>query len=172
RGCSRLRVPRRPRRSRSLYHPRFSSGCLELRRLLRDLAESVRLRILRGVRVLGTGVDLQLLHLGTSETILRNHTGDSLLDCTLGVGGQELGVVDALEAAGVSGVAVSALPLELRHGQRDLVGVDDDDEVTGVDIRSKGGLVLAAQEACNLRSKATEHLVSGVDDVLLALAVT
>src|SRR5699024_8096048 len=90
----------------------------------------------------------------------------------LGGGGQELGVVDALEAAGVSGVAVIALLLALRTGQRDLVGVDDDDEVTDIYIRSKGGLVLAAQEACNLRSEATEHLVSGVDDVPLALAVT
>lgn len=73
--------------------------------------------------MLGTCIDLQLLHLGTSETSLRDHTGDSLLDCTLGVGGEELGIVHALEAARVTGVAVSALLLELRTCQRDLVAL-------------------------------------------------
>ena len=35
---------------------------------------------------------------------------------------------------------------QLGAGQGDLVGVDDDDEVTGVDVRREGRLVLAAQQ--------------------------
>ena len=62
-------------------------------------------------------------------------------------------------------MAVGLLLLELGAGEGDLVGVDDDDEVAGVDVRGEGRLVLAAQEDGGLAREAAEHDVGRVDDV-------
>ena len=53
----------------------------------------------------------------------------------------------------------------------DLVGVDDDDEVTGVDVGGEDRLVLAAQQVRGLDRQAAEADVGGVDDVPLTLDV-
>ena len=50
-----------------------------------------------------------------------------------------------LEAAGIAGVPVVHLVVELVARDRDLLGVDDDDEVAGVDVRRVLRLALAAQ---------------------------
>src|SRR4051812_7355038 len=49
-------------------------------RLLRDLVQGVLRRLLSRVRVLGAGVDLELLDLGAAEGVLRQHPADRLLD--------------------------------------------------------------------------------------------
>jgi hypothetical protein len=56
-------------------------------------------------------------------------------------------------------------------GQRHLLGVDDDDVVTGVDVRGEDRLVLAAEEVRGRRGEATEHDVGRVDHEPLALDV-
>ena len=53
----------------------------------------------------------------------------------------------------------------------DLVGVDDDDVITHVDVGGVGRLVLAAQDVGDLGSEATEHEAFGVNDVPGALDV-
>ena len=60
------------------------------------------------------------------------------------------------EAARVAGVAVGHLGGLLVAGEGDLVGVHDDDEVTGVDVRGEDRLVLAAQEVGGLDGEAAE----------------
>src|SRR5699024_8278619 len=89
----------------------------------------------------------------------------------LGVRREEFGVVDALEAARVVRVAVGALLLQLGTRERDLVGVHDDHEIAGVDVRGERRLVLAAEQTRGLRGEPTEHDISGVDDVPLALNI-
>jgi hypothetical protein len=54
-------------------------------------------------------------------------------------------------------------------GDADLVGVDDDDEITGVDVRRVNGLVLAAQTECHFAGDTSEHLVGGVNHKPLVL---
>ena len=76
------------------------------------------------------------------------------------------------QAARVAGVAVGHLGGQLVAGQGDLLGVDDDDEVAGVDVRGEGRLVLAAQQGRGLDGEAAEDDVGGVDDVPLALDVS
>ena len=44
-----------------------------------------------------------------------------------------------------------------------LLGVDDDDEVAGIDVRRVLRLVLALQDLSNLSGEPAEHEVSGVD---------
>ena len=48
-------------------------------------------------------------------------------------------------------------------GDADLVGVDDDDEIAGIDVRRVDGLVLAAQTECHFAGNTSEHLVGGVN---------
>jgi hypothetical protein len=66
-------------------------------------------------------------------------------------------------------VVVGLLLDQLAAGQRDLGGVDDDDEVATVNVRREGRLVLAPQEDRGLAGQTAEDDVSGVDDEPLAL---
>lgn len=140
-----------------------------MRRLLGDLVEGVRLGLLRGVRVLGTGVHLELGQLGTAEAVLGEHAADGLLHRANRVLLEKLGVVDSLQTARVTRVAVGDLLLTLVAGEGDLVGVDDDDEVAGVEVVGEARLVLAAQERGGVRGEAAENDVGGVDDQPFAL---
>ena len=54
-------------------------------------------------------------------------------------------------------------------GHADLARVDDDDEITGVDVRRVLGLVLAPKTQGDFRSQTTQNLVGAVNHVPLAL---
>jgi len=64
-------------------------------------------------------------------------------------------------------VVMSCILGTLVAGESDLAGVDDDDEVTGVDVVRERGLVLATQQRRRLHGQTTEDDVFGVDDVPL-----
>jgi hypothetical protein len=76
------------------------------------------------------------------------------------------------DAARVAGVAVVHLVGLLRAGDAELGGVDDDDEVAGVDVRRVNGLVLAAQTEGSFAGYPSEHLVGGVNHKPLVLHVS
>src|SRR5262249_29547840 len=61
------------------------------------------------------------------------------------------------------------LRLPLLAGEAHLLGVDDDDEVAGVDVRRVVRAVLAAQDGGDLHRQPTDHPVGGVDEVPLPL---
>src|SRR5690606_23572097 len=75
------------------------------------------------------------------------------------------------KTAGVAGVAVSQLVLPLVAGEGNLLRVDDDDEVTGVNVRSEDRLVLTAKQRRSLRGKPAEDDVLRVDDMPAALHI-
>ena len=120
----------------------------------------------------GAGVDLELLQHLTAEAVLGEHAPDGLLDGLAGVLLEQLADRRGGEAARVAGVAVGQLVGRLVAGEGDLLGVDDDDEVTGVHVRGEDRLVLAAQQVRGLDGEAAQDDVGGVDDVPLALDVT
>src|SRR6476619_3347087 len=146
-----------------------SSWCWEL---LRDLGDLERLGLLRLVRVLRTGVHLQLLEHLAAETVLREHPPHGRLDRAARVLLEELAERGRGQAARVTGVAVGQLGGRLVTGERDLAGVHDDDEVTAVDVRGVGRLVLAAEQGRDVDREPDEPHVGGVDDVPLALDVS
>src|SRR5690606_33254533 len=127
------------------------------------------LRLLGGVRVLGTLVDLELLVHRAAEGILRQHALDGDLDDALRVALQRLAEGFSLEVADVPGEAVVHLVGQLVAGDVDLLGVDHDDVVAGVDVRGVDRLVLAAQAVREFGAEAAEGLAGGVDDVPVAL---
>ena len=55
------------------------------------------------------------------------------------------------------------LTVELVSGEPDLVGVDHDHEVTGIDVRGKDRFVFTTQNTRNIRSEATQWLVRRID---------
>src|SRR3546814_14031316 len=75
----------------------------------------------------------------------------------------------SLEIADVPGEAVVHLVGQLVAGDVDLLGVDHDDVVAGVDVRGVDRLVLAAQAMREFGAEAAEGLAGGVDDVPVAL---
>src|SRR4051794_9617270 len=105
------------------------------RRLLGDLLDLVRSGLLGLVRVVGTRVDLQLLEDLAAELVLRQHSPHGLLDGLAGVLLEDLTDRSGRQTTRVAGVAVGPLCDLLVAGQRDLLRVGDDDEVT----RGSGG---------------------------------
>src|SRR5207237_7810556 len=74
----------------------------------------------------------------------------------------------ALEPAGIAGMPVVLLLVELVAGDLDLLGVHDDDEVAGVHVRRVLRLPLPAQCVGDLGREAAQGLPLGVHDVPVA----
>ena len=118
------------------------------------------------VLVLFAYINVEVAEELSAKTVLGKHTLHDTTEefvCTVGLSEDRSGRVLAL-TAGVAGVGVVSAIRHLLTGQDELVGVDDDDVVTAVNVGSKVGLVLTTEQFGDLRSKATEHLVGGVND--------
>src|SRR5690606_8711786 len=74
-----------------------------------------------------------------------------------------------LQVADVAGEPVVHLVLQLGAGDRDLLRVDHDEVVAGVDVRGVAGLVLAAQAAGEFGGEASGGLAIGIDEVPVPL---
>ena len=73
-----------------------------------------------------------------------------------------------MQAAGITGVRAVVLLLELLAGEHGLLGVDDDDKVTAVNVRSVVGLELAAQQISSERCGLAHRLAGCIQNVPLA----
>lgn len=126
-------------------------------------------RLLGRMRVLGASEHAQLtVHLST-QRVLGQHTLDRQLDNTLRVRLLELVKIGCLEITDVASVALVQLVLALVAGHLDLVRIDDDDIVPGVNVRGVGRLVLATQATGDFGRHVTQGLVFGVDQEPLPL---
>src|SRR5579883_2091022 len=83
-----------------------------------------RLGLLRGVRMFGAGVDLELAKLRVAQWAFGQHALDRLFDHALGMLGQHLAQRGGLDAAGILGMAPVELVVELVAGDAHLGGVD------------------------------------------------
>src|SRR6188768_359458 len=142
------------------------------RGLLGDLGDLEGDGLLGLVRMRGTRVDLELLDDLSTQLVLGEHAPDGLLDDLASVLVEQLPDRGGGEAPRVARVAVGELVGQLVAGQGDLLGVDDDDEVTGVDVRRVDRLVLAAQQVGTLDREPAQDDVGRVDDVPGALDVS
>src|ERR1700730_6885939 len=131
-----------------------------------------KLRLLRLVRVLGSGKDPEVLHHAAPERSARHHALDRLLDDALRMFAIENGALAApLDAAGIAGVPIEDAVGTLVAGQLDLFGIDDDDVVAAIHMWCKRGLMLAAQTSRDDRGEPAEHQAFGVDQQPLLLDV-
>ena len=122
-----------------------------------ELGDVERHRVLRHVRMLGALVDAQVAHQLALERTAREHALDGLVDDALGVlAVHDLAGRALLDATGIAGVVVVDLVFVLGAGEDDLVGVDDDDVVTAIDVRRVDGLVLALEAGGDESSEAAD----------------
>src|SRR4029450_6116849 len=114
-----------------------------------------------------TGVNLQLRQLLTSEPALREHPLHRRAQDFFGPALKLLAKRAAAEAAGIPRVPVVALLVELVTGDLNLLGIHDDDEVAGVDMRGVLRLARATERVGDARREPAERLALGVADVPL-----
>src|SRR5665213_593559 len=127
---------------------------------------------LRHVGVLGAGVDEQLVHLRATEAILRHHATNGVGDELRGVRVHQGLPRRRAKTARVARVVIVEVLCGLVGGDDDLVGVHDDDVITGVDVGCVEGAVLTAKQRSSDGGDATEDQTFGVDDQPLARQLT
>src|ERR1700735_2629403 len=109
--------------------------------LLRTLEE--RLGILRAMRMVLAGVNVQSPELIVARAVRREHSANGFFDEALGVLGLNLARRLHPQSAGKAAVAIIEFLVELLAAEFDFLRVDDDDEIAVVDVRSPGRLVFA-----------------------------
>src|SRR5437867_3194928 len=114
-------------------------------------------------------IDLELQQLLPREPVLREHSLDRLAQHLGRPPLELLAQRTHLQAARVARMPIDHLLVELLAGDLDLLGVDDDDEVAGVDVRRVLRRALAAQLVRDLSSQTAEGLALGIDDVPASL---
>jgi len=75
-------------------------------------------------------------------------------------------------AADVAGKAHEVFLFFFFAGHANLVGIDHDDEIAGIDMRSENRLLFSAQQVCRFDRDATENLIFGIDQPPLAVDFT
>ena len=128
--------------------------------------------VLSLMRMLAACVDLELAELGAAQLVLGDHSFDGPFEDELGLASADLGgSFDGL-AADVTGVTGVDLVTLLVSAEAGVLGIDDDNEVAGINVRSEDGLVLATEEAGSLDSDVSDDLVLGINDVPRTLDVS
>ena len=91
-------------------------------------------------------VQVQTAHAVTAQGVLGQHALNSQLHSVVGAVFHHNASFGFLQVTNPAGYAVVGLLLQLLAGQNSLVGVDNDNEVTAVNVGSEIDLVLAAQQ--------------------------
>lgn len=123
------------------------------------------------MRMIRTSIDFQLGELLATQAALGKHAPDGTLQkknrTTLAhhPWSFHFFTTDEASETGVNFV------IFLGAAEFDLIGIDDHNEVTGVDVRGEDRLVLATEQHGGFNSHGTEDLVLGVDDMPCALHI-
>lgn len=127
--------------------------------------ESNRLWLLGFVGVIFACVDLEFLHLGGTKLIFWDHAFDRPLKNELGTPLAQLVWSFNSLTADVTGVTSIDLVLLLAATEFGVLGVDDDNEVTCIDVRRKNSLVLSAKETSCLHGDFSDDLIPGINNM-------
>ena len=114
------------------------------------------------MRMLVAGINLELLEHCATQRSARKHALYSQLDDTLRRSVNQFAECYGLQAARKCGVRVINLVLHLVACDRHFLGIDDDDVVTSINMRSVFRLVLTTQTAGNFCRHATQGLPFGI----------
>ncbi len=123
-----------------------------------------RLWILGCMGMLRAAIDLEFTINRAAEAVVRDHSLDGLLDEQLRASCATLTEGFGLMSSDETGKAHVSFLGFLLSPDLDIAGVDDNDEITGVDMSRVDCLVLAAQEVRCLDGDVTQMLVLGVND--------
>lgn len=119
--------------------------------------------------VFRAGIYIELLVHGVAELVLREHAFYAGFDHFLGAACAHFSYVELLQTAGITGVMLVFLGDLFIAGEADLVGVDDDDEVAGINMGRVFRAVLAPEDSGDPGAQAAEHLAVSVDHKPIAV---
>ena len=119
--------------------------------------------------MLGALVDLELAEHLAAQSVVGKHAFDGLLHYPLGNPFLQSLEGFHLHSPGTTGVTAVQLLLGLTAGDLDLLGVHNDDKITGVQMGGEAGVVLAAEHGCHFSGQTAEGLILSVHHVPLAV---
>ena len=114
--------------------------------------------------MLFTSIDAQLFHLLTAETRFGHHPFDRMssriysgLRAIIGSVG---GLFNAADIAGIASVDFASL---FHPGHFDFVGIDDDDAIAAIHMRSEIGAMLSSQDFRHFCGKSAQGFTSRIE---------
>src|SRR6266404_4396148 len=117
-------------------------------------------------------INLQFPINRATETIVRNHPANRALDQQFGMPRPTRAHVFRFVTADVPGKTHKALLLFLLATHTHFGGVDDDDEIAGIDVRREHGFLFSAEQVCRFDRDTAEDLIFGIDQPQLAIDLT
>lgn len=105
----------------------------------------------------------------TAEAVVREHAFDGVLDDELGTARTALFEGLGVVAADETRKAHVALGFFFFAGHANLVGIDHNDEITGVGMGGENGFLLTTHQIGRLDSNTAQDLIFGINDPPLAL---
>ena len=116
-----------------------------------------------------TTVNFQFPIRASAKPVMWNHPAHRTLDQQFGMACTPAPDVFGLVAPDEAGKAHITFLLFFFSRKLNLLGVDHDDKIAGIDVGSENGFFFSAQKFGGLDRDAAEHLVLGVDQPPLAL---
>src|SRR5690606_2488259 len=96
-------------------------------------------RVLRFMGMLGAGIDAEILELHAGQRAARHHAANGVFKHALGeTAFQDLTRGAVLDPAGMAGVPIEFVLIQLAAGELHLVGIDDNNIVAHVHMRGEG----------------------------------
>lgn len=129
------------------------------------------LAVLRFMRVLGTCVNFELTQYSTTETVVGNHALHSPLNEQFWTAlADALDVFDLLiaDVACLGGVDLLSLFLA---AEAHFSCIEDDDEISSINVRSKDWLGFTTQDVGGGHSDISKNLILGINDVPLTVGL-
>src|SRR5688500_5066219 len=121
--------------------------------------------------MIGACIDLELADHLPAQPVLGQHSRDGPRYHSYRAPYAEVRERFCLEATRIARISVVDLVLALLRSDRHLSGIDDNDKVAGIDVRSENRLVFASQEGGDLGRHRPERRLCSVDDPPLAVDI-
>ena len=115
------------------------------------------------MRVFCACVHFQFFNHGVTQRAFRQHAFNGLLQCAARELFLHFAEGTLVNAAGETGMAVVFFVFEFGTGYAQFVGIDDDNVITGINVRGVFGFVFAAQAVCDLGGNSAQDFVFGID---------
>jgi len=113
-------------------------------------------------------INFQLSINGAAEPIVRNHAADGTFHQQFGMSRTSRADVLRFVPADEARKTHVSFLFFLLAAEANLVGVDYDDEIAGIDMGSEDRFFFPAQKVCSFDGDAAEGLITRVDDPPLA----
>ena len=114
--------------------------------------------------VFGAGIYIEVAEQLVAQTILGQHAFHHFTEeAILTLGHKACGSYLAL-SAGISGVTQINAIVPFVASQNDFVGIDNDNVVSTINVRSEVGFVLASEQLSDLRAQASQRLAVCIND--------